>query len=385
LGVHGLDKISKIMEAVSGSGFDAVAAFGADNITNLTGAVLPFPENYPDRHAAAIMGTDGLGTVIVPVDWAEAVRSQNWSGKIKTYDENQAPTPHAFVKAFSEAVKEMEAKRIGYDSGRISVGLYDVLKVSCDIMEPDDGLLGELRAVKTPEEVKLIETACLQNDRGTVHALNHLEGTVTYPGYWIPEFAERIRVHLFETGGSGVGHLSVTFGADTRLYYTPHRGMFKANELFRADVTSHYKGYWSNLGRMCYTGWPEKQLEDSYKINRRLKTLAESELRIGAVCGEVHDKVKKFAEWQGSPLKDDEILGHGVGTSHFEPPYISEGSKDILKEGMVVALDVITYGPRKELIHDKDVYLIGQDGARKLSWYRDWDRIYPVTGFRAFH
>ncbi|MCX6642322.1 MAG: hypothetical protein NTV15_02910 [Candidatus Bathyarchaeota archaeon] len=96
MGVHGLDKISKIMEAISSSGFDAVAAFGADNFTYLTGAVLPFPENYPDRHAAAIMGTDGLGVVIIPVDWAEAVRSQNWSGKIKTYDEKNSLRLHAF-------------------------------------------------------------------------------------------------------------------------------------------------------------------------------------------------------------------------------------------------------------------------------------------------
>jgi len=52
---------------------------------------------------------------------------------------------------------------------------------------------------------------------------------------------------------------------------------------------------------------------------------------------------------------------------------------------MVVALDVHTHGPGMELIHDKDVYAITDDGSRKLSWYRDWDRMYAVTGFRATH
>jgi Xaa-Pro aminopeptidase len=382
-----LDKISKIREAIGDSGYDVIAAFGPDNFTYLTGAVLPFPENYIDRHAAVIMGSDGLGVAILPADWAEAVKAQNWAGKTIIYDENIAPAPQAFLKAFSEAAKEAEAKRLGYDSSRISMGLLESLKIAAPElkMEPADKLLESLRAVKTSEEVKLIETACLQNDRGIIHALNHLEGTVTYPGSYIPEFSERVRVHIFETGGSGVGHLSTTFGADTRLYYTPHRGTFRNGEIFRVDVSSHYKGYWSNLGRMCYTGNPTKDVEDAYKINIRLKTLAESELQVGAICGDIHDKVKKFAEWQGSPLKDDEVLGHGVGTSHYEFPYIAAGSKEVLKDGMTIALDVVTYGPRKELIHNKDVYLIKADGAQKLSWYREWDKPYPVIGFRAFH
>jgi hypothetical protein len=52
---------------------------------------------------------------------------------------------------------------------------------------------------------------------------------------------------------------------------------------------------------------------------------------------------------------------------------------------MVVALDVYTYGPRRELVHSKDVYMVTEQGNRKLSWYRDWDRLYAVTGWRATH
>ena len=52
---------------------------------------------------------------------------------------------------------------------------------------------------------------------------------------------------------------------------------------------------------------------------------------------------------------------------------------------MVVALDIYTRGPAEELIHDKDVYAITADGHRLLSWYRNWDRLYAVTGFRATH
>jgi len=52
---------------------------------------------------------------------------------------------------------------------------------------------------------------------------------------------------------------------------------------------------------------------------------------------------------------------------------------------MVVAVDVLTTGPGKELIHSKDVYVVEEEGSRLLSWYRNWDRFYEVTGFRAAH
>jgi hypothetical protein len=52
---------------------------------------------------------------------------------------------------------------------------------------------------------------------------------------------------------------------------------------------------------------------------------------------------------------------------------------------MVLALDIYTKGPGNELIHSKDIYEVEEEGARLLSWYRIWDRLYEVTGFRAAH
>ena len=76
---------------------------------------------------------------------------------------------------------------------------------------------------------------------------------------------------------------------------------------------------------------------------------------------------------------------HGVGASHHEPPYLTPGDDTELEPGMVIAVDVLTIGPGKELIHSKDVYVVEEEGSRLLSWYRNWDRFYEVTGFRAAH
>ena len=50
------------------------------------------------------------------------------------------------------------------------------------------------------------------------------------------------------------------------------------------------------------------------------------------------------------------------------------------RPGMVVTLDIFTFGPRQELIHSKDTYEILEDRSRLLSWYRNWDQLYVVEG-----
>jgi len=380
---------SKIHDAVVASGLDAVMAVGVDNFNYLTRTVLPFAENYPDRRAAVVLSRDGNGLVLCPVDWSEAVSDQGWGGEIRTYDENDGVPPVAFVEALKGILVERSLikSKIGLDFKRATKGLIDVFSSKM----PDinwvaaDLLYRDLRIVKTPCEVALIETACQYLDRGLIHALNHLEGTVENPGYTVAEFTERTRVHAFEDGISGVGHMSTTLASDASLFYVPQRGVFRVGIPFKADFTGHYKGYWADSGRMAYTGKTPKEYVKAYGNNMTLKKEAVKSLRPGERCSEVYDRVKALAKKEGIPLWGDVGIGHGVGASHHEPPYLTQGDDTELEPGMVIAVDVITIGPGKELIHNKDVYVVEEEGSRLLSWYRNWDRFYEVTGFRAAH
>ena len=380
---------SKIRDVISGAEFDAVMAVGVANFNYLTRTVLPFAYNYPDRKAAVVLTKGGGGFVLCPVDWSEAVKDQGWGDEVHTYDENGGYPPSSFVKSLKEAlnVKGLTNAHMGIDLSCTSKRLVDAMSSELPRVRWGDAdpLLRGLRIVKTPGEVVLIETACQYLDRGLIHALNHLEGTVENPGYTVAEFTERTRVHAFEDGISGVGHMSTTLASDASLFYVPQRGVFSVGIPFKADFTGHYKGYWADSGRMAYTGKTPLEYAKAYGDNMTLKKEVVKSLRPGARCSEVHNRVKALAKKEGIPLWVDVGLGHGVGASHHEPPYLTPGDDTELKPGMVIAVDVITTGPGKELIHSKDVYVVEEEGARLLSWYRNWDKFYEVTGFRATH
>ena len=379
----------KIKTGLEGSECDAVIAFGVDNFNYLTRTVLPFAEHYPTRRAAVVLPKGAASAVICPYDWSQAVKDQGWKGEIVAYDENKAVGVEAMVKSLEELLVSLglDGKRLGIDGSRVTKALMDRLNTGFPNAEwqPVDPLLNDMRITKTPGEIELIERACKQADRGMVYALMHLEGAAENPGYTIAEFTERIRVHVFENGASGVGLLNTAFGTDGQMYYTPQRGWVKSGELFRMDVSAHYMGYWTNLGRMGVTGTPTAEQEKAYNENMRLKAAAHEMLKPGVAANEVYAHVARAAEKQAIGFWKEAGIGHGVGVSHYEPPYLNLSSSMELKPGMVIALDIQTYGPRQELIHKKDVYEIIEEGNRKLSWYRSWDELYAVTGFRATH
>jgi Xaa-Pro dipeptidase len=379
----------KIKTEVEGCECDAVLAFGVDNFNYLTRTVLPFAEHYPTRRAVAVLPKEAASVVICPYDWSQAIKDQGWKGEIVAYDENEAVGIEAMVKSMEELLVSLglDEKRLGLDGSRITKALMDRLNDRFPRAEwqPVDPLLRDMRITKTPGEIGFIERACKQADRGIVYALMHLEGAAETPGYTIAEFTERIRVHVNENGASGVGLLNTAFGTDGQMYYTPQRGWVKSGELFRMDVSAHYMGYWTNLGRMGVTGVPTAEQEEAYRENLRLKAAAHEMLKPGVAANEVYAHVARAAERQAIGFWKEASIGHGVGASHYEPPYLNLSSSTELKPGMVIALDIYTYGPRQELIHKKDVYEITEEGNRKLSWYRSWDELYAVTGFRATH
>lgn len=368
---------------------DAVLAFGVDNFNYLTQTVLPFAWHYPTRRAAALFPKNGRPVVTCPLDWSEAVKDQDWIGEIVPQDEALAVGDDAVMGSLTKIIRnlELEGKTIGVDTSRITKSLMDSLMKQFPSVKwvPVDAVIRELRLIKTSSEVSYIEKACKQADRGIVYALMHLEGTVDNPGYTISEFTERIRVHINENGASGVGLLNTAFGTECQIYYTPQRGWVKEGDLFRMDVSSEYLGYWANVGRMGVTGSPTAEQEAAYRDNLRLRASALETLKPGVACNEVYTQVVRAAEKQGIAFWKEVGIGHGVGASHHEPPYLNLSDGTELKEGMVIALDIYTYGPRQELIHSKDIYHITEGGHRKLSWYRDWKELYEVTGFRATH
>ena len=379
----------KIRQALLTQDVDALVAVDVDSVTYLSGCVLPFVDSYPDRNMVLIQTKKDKAVIICPFDWAEAIRDQGWEGDLEIYDENASPPPEAAVKTFVTALTRLRltSGKLSLDVSRVPQRFLELLRTSLPGVDWVfmDTLIRELRMIKTKAEIKLLETAALQSDKGLLGALQHLEGAVEFPGYTLSEFSERVRVHTIEYGGSGIGHLATLQGKDAIQPYVLEHGIFHMNNLVRMEVTTHHLGYWSNASRMAVIGSPSAEQTKAYQDNLSLKSAAIQALRPGIPCEQVFEEVLNSATKANLRFRQEAGVGHGVGIGHREAPYLHPGDITPLQPGMVIALDIQSYGPLGELIRSKDTYEIVEDGSRLLSWHKDWNRLYAVTGFRAAH
>ena len=187
----------KIRQALFKQDIDAVVAVGVDSVTYLSGCVLPFADSYPDRSAVLIQTKKDKALIICPFDWAEAIRDQEWEGDLEIYNENAPPPPEAAVKTLVTALTRLRltSSKLSLDVSRVPQRFMELLSTTLPDVDwvSSDKQLRELRMIKTRKEIKLLETAALQSDKGMLGALQHLEGAVEFPGYTLSEFSERVR------------------------------------------------------------------------------------------------------------------------------------------------------------------------------------------------
>jgi Xaa-Pro dipeptidase len=90
--------------------------------------------------------------------------------------------------------------------------------------------------------------------------------------------------------------------------------------------------------------------------------------RPGASCHEIDAAVNRFLGEKGwvSALRLHRV-GHGFGLGNHEPPWIAEGSSDVLAANMVISIEPGLYQTGVGGYRHSDTYLVTRDGVERLT------------------
>jgi Xaa-Pro dipeptidase len=373
---------NKIKESLVESEFDAVMVFGYDNIQYLSGAYLHFPQSFPDRYMSVLWTKDEEPICILPEMWETSFLNLSWINKTKAYQEKPG-TPNAIIDALTLLTKNTVRKtgKIGLDFERIPLSLYQGLSEALEDFElvSCDEWIKDLRIVKTPKELELLEDIAFKTDHGITGEAHHI--LVMAIQSEMGE-SENIRIHAIERNLDEVGHnaiAQVTTGTHSKKFWplAPKYGIGydrkgKENELVRMELYATLNGYWNSGARMLVLGEPTQEQTEAYENLVTLRETARKTLKPGVKASEVHKTVIEAAETAGIDLVTELVLGHGVGVKVYEPPYISAADDTVLAEGMVLIFNPVVKGPQGELMMGKDTFIITEDGNRLVGWYKDW-------------
>jgi Xaa-Pro aminopeptidase len=379
-----MELYDKIVAAVKASTFDAVLVTGADNYAYMAGAAIPFLALYPDSPVAVIWPRRGDPTVIAPEEWEETIMALSSVKKTVTYSRGV----EAFAKVAADVLKAKKDARIGVDLLRIPEATLQQLKKLLPETEwaSCDGLIRELRAVKTDEELELLEDAAYRVDHGIFGTQHHVLLTSTRSEM---SLGEEVRVHCLERGLDVVAGHSVSQGTSgpnaakfwprAPYYGIGHEKKLKEGEYVRIEARYSLDGYWGTGSRLMTQGYPTAEQREAYNNIVTLREAALAAMKPGAKCSDVYEAMKAAAKERDAKLVEGLALGHGIGVADIEAPYISAKDDTKLCPGMALVIRPVVEGPKGELLWSSDTVVVEDGGPRIVGWYKDWRAPYVAN------
>ncbi len=167
------------------------------------------------------------------------------------------------------------------------------------------------------------------------------------------------------TGGPGI---SPAFGQGAG------NRKISAGEIVSVDTMIISNGYANDQTRNFCIGPPPPRLASAYEfvqsVHARFRNLA----RPGAITGELYEAVWRWAreagwaEWfMGCSDPKVTFVGHGIGVEVDEFPFIAQGQKLELQQGMVLAFEPKIIIPDEGIAGLENSYLVTSDGSESFN------------------
>ena len=265
-------------------------------------------------------------------------------------------------KDIQEIAQKEKINKISFQNFEVKYSSYWNLKKffkDCSFKK-DDGLIGELRVIKTTKEIELLTKAQRLNEQTLKNSLPNLKVGITEK-----EFANIIKINALKLGAEGFSFEPiVAFGKNSaNIHHSPTNKKLKQTEVVLIDMGVSLNGYQSDMSRTFLPKNPSKEQKQAY-----LKVL--SSFKTGIQYSKEGTKIKELDKLSREPLSPDNFnhaLGHGVGLEVHELPYISPKSKKSLKSNMVITIEPGLYYKDKFGIRIEDVVVVSQKSGKSIS------------------
>ena len=168
-----------------------------------------------------------------------------------------------------------------------------------------------------------------------------------YSDYWI-----------LPAVGAGVG-IGVDSERDAGL---------QEGDLVKFDCGTTVDGYRGDGGRTFVYGRPKPSADRLFGVLQEAHNRACAEIRPGVEVGEIFRIAQDHITKNGYPRFRRGHYGHslGIDTFHEEPPYVSEGDRTPIEEGMVLAIETPAYTTDAGAIMIEDLVHVRENGIERL-------------------
>lgn len=353
--------IERQQAAMEKWGFEALVAYSKENVAYGAGYVVPSQAlNVRDRHFAVVVNRDGEAAMLLTSNELQEAQARSSITNFYPYDE------------FSENPMETLARMLrdlGVAEG--SVGLeMDAFPTDCwEELKPlvpgahwghARDAFQYARKIKTGAELDQLRAVARIADRAQAAAHPHVRVGMTEQ-----EVYRLIADAALAEGAETVG---AQVAAGERSSYsnpTPSDVKLEKGDVVKVDVFVSQGGYLSDTGRAFVVGEASAEQEATWNAQQETLAAIHAAVRPGTSTRELWDVfVETFGRHDMKPAM--RFLGHGLGLSFHEQPFIAAHTDTPLEPGMVMAVEPV-YRNGDIGYHLEDNLVVTEQGAENMT------------------
>jgi len=368
-------RLSRVREAMREKGIALMYLRRGANLFYLTGIKRKVPEltdsnSYGDYiHGAYITLTGGI-TVVAPrmgaSGWQRQAEGKPWITRVRIVDESERPK-----EVLREVIGQlnMRGKGVAIEERAWAhtvllfrqVMPYSKLSNASEIIEP-------MRMIKDGDEIEVMKKAGEITDRVYGKVVDGLERGMTEL-----DVANAID---YEFRKQGAEYNSFVTGVRFRSPSHPwalgespdEPRVLEDGDTISFDFGCVYEGYCSDFGRTVFVGDPPAKVREIHDLVMTAQGTAIEQMKAGELTCEQLDSVARgIIERAGYGDNFVHRLGHGIGLTVHEPPYLYIPDRTLLAEGMTFTVEpsVLLFGEWSARV--EDVVLVTKTGGVTFS------------------
>jgi Xaa-Pro aminopeptidase len=265
------------------------------------------------------------------------------------------PESEPYAPVIASIIRELNIEKgnIGIEGDFMPLPVYQKLvRELPEVTFKPSNIVHELKRVKSPAEIKLVEKGVQMMDKAYEACLEFARAGVTSN-----DITSEICRTLYQWGAEDIGGYP----------------MSRSTEIIKRDDNYHFYpeaqgpgGYWIQMGRLISFGEPDKELRVAWELNMKAQERGAEKLKPGYTSSDVMRAINDTLSGSKYTLAP-RSSGHGIGLDVLEKPFVLFDDNIVFEPNMVITIHPEVMPRETDFEANADMFVVTGTGSRKLS------------------
>jgi Xaa-Pro aminopeptidase len=379
------ERLHRIQDHMRQTGMDAVFVTMRENVEYLSGFTCVSWWRIFDKRFWLVVPNEGAPVLIVDRMHEANAHETSWVEDVRIWGIDGKSAVDRLVQVFDDL--ELGSRTVGMELGhgsrlQMSHVNFEEIRTRLKNVHFTDAsdILGKMRMPKCRQEIERVEKACVITCESLRAGFESIQ-----PGMSEREALNNIIMEMLRRGAetaynsTNPGLFSFQAARLAQVCPTPVDREIQKGDLIRIDGGAVYRGYCADISRNAIVGSDlpghlkeaadacEYVLDSTLQAIRPGITSAQICLAAEKAIQEVGFASKRRGRMEQVSFEKGEMVGHGLGFTIHEFPYICPDDSTEWVEGMIGALEFSLGDERLGYVELEDDFVVTEYGCKLLT------------------